>query len=121
MSLLNYFSHYFYNSDDQNKNQDQEISDNIYLEYDIINIDKKFIVSLNDIKSVNLQPVKPNLNKPKQQNNKFEKVNMRCLNKSQLDAIMNVKLKHIEINNENKVYEHRHPVLKELLDKTNRK
>ena len=73
------------------------------------------LVSIDDLKKVNLQPVKnlepnPSRNMPPY----IDKVDLRNLNKAQLDAIMNVKLKPIPPK-ENKIYEPRHPCLKELL------
>ena len=74
------------------------------------------LVSIDDLKKVNLQPVKdlepnPSRNMPPC----IDKVDLRNLNKAQLDAIMNVKLKPIPPK-ENKIYEPRHPCLKELLN-----
>ena len=118
--MLKYFSQYLYN--EEKKIQEEEILIDFHTENDIITVEKKFVISLSDIKSVNLQPVTKQLNKKKEQKtNNFEKINMRCLNKAQLDAIMNVKLKHVDNIVENKTYEPRHPVLKELLNKTNKK
>ena len=48
------------------------------------------------------------------------KVDLRNLNKAQLDQILNVKLKPTPPRNENRVYPVRHPVLRELLIKFNK-
>ena len=48
----------------------------------------------------------------------IDKFNLRCLNKAQLNVIMNVKLKPIPKVDKIQRYEPRHPVLKEILEKT---
>jgi len=68
------------------------------------------MVTVNDLKSVTLQPVKPL--KPM---NYFPKVDLRNLNKDQLYSILNVKLRPTPQNNIIKRYEVRHPCLRELL------
>lgn len=95
---------------------------------DIIDNDKNDIenynisfVSEDILKSVNLKPVKdiqpnPARNVPPN----FSKVDLRNLNKAQLNAILSVKLKPTPINDKIRVYEPRHPCLKELLNKTSK-
>ena len=76
---------------------------------------KKYLINIADLKSVNLQPVKdiipgPSRNMPPM----FDKVDLRNLNKAQLDAILNVKLKPTPPIVKKVYFEPRHPVIKEL-------
>ena len=111
--FYNYFGQYlptYYTDVDETKNSVVDDSE-IY----IIN---KHLVTLDDLKSVNLQPVKdiipnPSRNMPPL----FDKVDLRNLNKAQLTQILNVKLKHVTLDEQKKKYESRHPVLRELLEK----
>ena len=48
----------------------------------------------------------------------MEVFRLHALNKTHLDAIMNVKLRHVEVLPTTRVYSPKHPVLKELLEKT---
>jgi hypothetical protein len=80
--------------------------------------EKKYLISIDDLKSVNLQPVKdvipgPSRNMPAT----FDKVDLRNLNKAQMQAILNVKLKHTPPIEKPTYYAPRHPVLYELLMK----
>jgi hypothetical protein len=88
------------------------------------NINDDFVkigfVTINDLKSVNLNPVKDIIPNPSRNAPPFfEKVDLRNLNKAQLNCILNVKLKPIPQLEKVKVYEIRHPCLKELLSKRN--
>ena len=47
----------------------------------------------------------------------FDKIDLRNLNKAQLTQILNVKLKHVPLEEQKREYQPRHPVLRELLDK----
>ena len=99
MSLLfEYFNHYFYGNSKKNT-------------------DEKIIISIDDLKSVNLKPCTYPSNVPPV----FDKIDLRNLNKSQLDCILNVKLKHIPTIEKMVSYEPRHPVLAELLKKFDEK
>jgi hypothetical protein len=106
-NLLHNYYNYFYNFYFRNvetKNDDDFV--------------KVGFVTINDLKSVNLNPVKdivpnPSRNAPPF----FEKVDLRNLNKAQLNCILNVKLKPIPQLEKIKVYEVRHPCLRELLSK----
>lgn len=72
------------------------------------------MITVNDLKSVNLHPVKPIT-----AIHYYPKVDLRNLNKDQLTSILNVKLRPIPNNNNNnnikRIYEVRHPCLRELL------
>ena len=73
------------------------------------------MITVNDLKSVNLHPVKPLT-----AIHYYPKVDLRNLNKDQLTSILNVKLRPIPTNNNNnnnikRIYEVRHPCLRELL------
>ncbi len=67
----------------------------------------KHLVTINDIKSIRLNPVK-------ESENDLSRKEYDDLKK----LISNVKLNHVEVNDkQNKEYKHRHPVLNELLEK----
>ena len=107
--LQNYYN-YLYNFYFENNNIEQKNDDFVKVGY----------VSINDLKSVNLNPVRdivpnPSRNAPPF----FEKVDLRNLNKAQLNCILNVKLKPIPQLEKVKIYEVRHPCLRELLTKRN--
>ena len=59
----------------------------------------------------------PARNMPVKGSLKVDKFQLYILNQAQLKAIKNVKLKHIPQQTKTKIYEPRHPVLKELLSK----
>jgi hypothetical protein len=107
--ILDYFNYYFYGT----QNENNEKQNNIIIP---VNTEKKFLISIDELKSVNLQPCKniipaPARNMPPM----FDKIDLRNLNKAQLDCILNVKLKPIPKIEKIVYYEPRHPVLSELL------
>lgn len=107
-NILHNYYNYFYNFYSVNEKKDNINDDFVKIGF----------VTINDLKSVNLNPVKdivpnPSRNAPPF----FEKVDLRNLNKAQLNCILNVKLKPIPILEKVKVYEVRHPCLRELLSK----
>ena len=72
----------------------------------------QLIISSNEIKSVNLKPVSQRVLNSR----KYDKIDLRNLNQSQLQEIKDVKLKPVKKNDKQMIiYEPRHPVLKELL------
>ena len=76
---------------------------------------KKYFITIEDLKKVNLQPVKniipnPSRNMPPM----FDKVDLRNLNKAQLESILNVKLKPTPVIVKKIYFEPRHPVIREL-------
>ena len=102
-NYYNYFYNYYFGNTVEQKNDD---------------FIKVGYVSINDLKSVNLNPVKdivpnPSRNAPPF----FEKVDLRNLNKAQLDAILNVKLKPTPPIIKKIYFEPRHPVIRELHQK----
>ena len=101
--MFNYFSSYFYKNENIKKTDD---------------FVKVHYVSVNDLYSVNLYPVKDIIPNPSRNMPPFyDKVDLRNLNKAQLNSILNVKLKPIPLIEKNIVYEIRHPCLRELLNK----
>lgn len=114
MSLFtDYFNYYIYGIDNSIKKDEVKPSSGIEK-----NLDKKYLITLSDLKSVNLQPVKdiipaPSRNMPPL----FDKINLQNLNKAQLECILNVKLKPTPKVEKIIYYEPRHPVLAELLKK----
>jgi hypothetical protein len=114
MSIFaDYFNYYIYGIDNSVKKVEVKTSTEKEK-----NLDKKYLITLNDLKSVNLQPVKdiipaPSRNMPPL----FDKINLQNLNKAQLECILNVKLKPIPKLEKIIFYQPRHPVLAELLKK----
>ena len=110
--FYNYFKKLFNLSSSEEITYDDDDNDNTYY---IIN---KYLINSKDIQSIKLNPL------TKQSKSfKYDKIDLRNLNNSQLQDILNVKLKHTVINDnrETKKYQHRHPVLQELLEKFKKK
>ena len=117
-SIFDYFNYYFYGSSNENSIENKVENIKSECNTSLKKIDKKFLISIDDLKSVNLQPCKniipaPARNMPPM----FDKIDLRNLNKAQLDCILNVKLKHVPNVKKIVYYEPRHPVLLELLKK----
>lgn len=77
-----------------------------------------YLITAEDLLKVNLKPSNnivpnPSRNMPPF----FDKINLRMLNKAQLDTILSVKLRPIPENTKSKTYPIRHPVLRELTQK----
>ena len=103
---MKYFS-YFYNNENENENI-KKTDDFIKVSY----------VTIDDLQSVNLQPVKDIIPNPSRNMPPFyDKVDLRNLNKAQLNSILNVKLKPTPVIEKKIVYEIRHPCLREILNK----
>lgn len=108
-NILHNYYNYFYNFYSVNEKQNNND--------DFVKIG---FVTINDLKSVNLTAVKDIIPNPSRNAPPFfEKVDLRNLNKAQLNCILNVKLKPIPPLEKVKVYEVRHPCLRELLSKRN--
>jgi len=89
----------------QKKGDEEEVSK-------VIDEPFQMIISSTEIKSVNLKPVSQRVLNIR----KYNKIDLRNLNQSQLQEIKDVKLKHIDRKEKQLIdYEPRHPVLKELL------
>lgn len=105
MFLYNYVSRYF-NENNTNKEEKKD---------DFDDFQKIGFVSIKDLQSVSLQPLPPLRNTPS-----FKKIDLRNLNRAQLDCILSVKLRPIPPKMEEvRKYEVRHPCLRELLQKRN--
>ena len=79
---------------------------------------KKHLISIDDLKFINLQPVHniipgPSRNAPPE----FTKVDLCNLNKAQLNQILSVKLKPIPVLQKQTFFPPRHPVIFELYNK----
>jgi hypothetical protein len=112
--MLAYLQSYFYEQEDVKQQKVETTKD---MENDFVKVG---FISIADLKSVNLQPVKdvvpnPSRNAPPC----YTKVDLRNLNRAQLNSIMNVKLKPIPRVEKQRIYEVRHPCLRELLTKRN--
>ena len=98
------------------ENNSYHINENV--EDDCYLIDKKFLITKELLEEINLKPTDNIIPNPSRNMPPIDKMNLRCLNKAQLNIIMNVKLKPIPKIEKQRKYEHRHPVLKEMLEKT---
>jgi len=117
--VFNFFSEYFKNNVEE-KNYDNStskfhINDNTEDEYSVL--DKKFLISSEDLEKINLRSTKDIIPNPSRNMPLLDKISLQSLNKAQLD-ILNVKLKPIPKIEKIKKYEPRHPVLREILQKT---
>jgi hypothetical protein len=56
-------------------------------------VDKKYLISKDDLEKVNLKPATDIIPGPSRNMPLMDKINLRMLNKAQLDIILNVKLK----------------------------
>jgi hypothetical protein len=95
-----------------NYHVDENIEDDCYL------IDKKFLITKELLEEINLKPPIDIIPNPSRNMPPIDKVNLKCLNKAQLNIIMSVKLKPIPKIEKTQIYIPRHPVLKEMLEKT---
>ena len=103
--FTDYFNYYFYGE------EKKEIIDT---EIPV----KKFFINIEDLKKVNLQPVKDIIPNPSRNIPPFfDKVDLRNLNKAQLNAILSVKLKPTPPIIKKIYFEPRHPVIRELHQK----
>lgn len=106
-SSYKYISSFFY------ENESEEVKDSSSVDNDFVKVG---FISIKDLKSVQLHPVKDIIPNPLPC---FTKVDLRNLNRDQLNSIMSVKLKPIPKVEKNRNYEVRHPCLRELLTKRN--
>ena len=101
--IYNYINYCIYGEKVINTDEEEDF---IFIETE----NKKYLISANDLKSVNLIPIKEILpNK-----SKANKVNTRMLNRKEAENILNVKLKPVIRNKKIIYYSPRHPVLNEL-------
>ena len=117
MSLLNYIYDFWNTPKDNNLNENnyhvnENIEDGCYL------IDKKYLITRELLEEINLTPVQNVVPNPSRNMPPIDKINLRDLNKAQLNIILNVKLKPTPKIQKTYKYETRHPVLKEMLEKT---
>ena len=109
-TYYNYISQYF------NRQEHALNKKEVFVDDDFVKVGG--FVSIQDLKSVHLTPVMkeiPSRNAPVC----FSKVDLRNLNRAQLNCILNVKLKPVPVPPTvvKKIYEVRHPCLRELLKK----
>jgi hypothetical protein len=119
MSILYNYIHYFIYGDqyinEKNKDELRKEDDSSFILIQPEN--KSYLISINDLKSVNLTPVKNIIPGPARNMPPFDKVNLKMLNKAQLNQVLSVKLKPVIKNKKPDYYAPRHPVLKELHSK----
>ncbi len=119
---MSYLLNYVYNfwnptevvilKENNNYHINENVEDDCYL------IDKKFLITKELLEEINLKPPDNIIPNPRRNMPPIDKMNLRCLNKAQLNIIMNVKLKPVPKIEKQQKYEQRHPVLKEMLEKT---
>lgn len=104
-----------------NKPVDQPILSKSYqttnLDDDFSIVDKKYLISKDDLIKVNLKPVIDVIPNPSRNMPPMDKFNLKDLNKAQMNMILNVKLKPTKVNEKPKYYAPKHPVLQELVEK----
>ncbi len=76
-----------------------------------------YLVSIDELNSVKLKPIKTIIPAPARNMPRMNKFKLHMLNKAQLHAILNVKLKPVKLSTKPTTYLPRHPVLQELLSK----
>ena len=118
MSILSYMTSFFYSSSDSSGSK-PDIEYPNTLESDGIQNFNRVLISGSELDKVRLQlrPVNGVIPSPARNRPLLSKRKLRLLNIAQLAAIKRVKLKHITPNTKPLSYEHRHPVLRELLRK----
>jgi hypothetical protein len=87
------------------------------LDDDFSIVDKKYLISKDDLIKVNLKPVIDVIPNPSRNMPPMDKFNLRDLNKAQMNMILNVKLKPAIVNQKPVYYAPKHPVLRELVEK----
>lgn len=78
---------------------------------------KKFIISADDLKKVNLNPEKNVIPGPTRNMPVLDTFELQIHNKAHLDEILNIKLRPTVVNKKPTYYPPRHPVVKELNEK----
>ena len=112
MSILyNYF--FNYQTETTAEKETGYISD----EFTIVEPDKKYLITLNDLKSVGLKHTKDVIAAPSRNMPLINTLSLLKSNKAQLEEIMNIKLKPVKLNIKPVYYPPRHPVIRELNDK----
>lgn len=109
MSILTYLGSFFYGETKPVINYPEKLE----------NMNIKVCISHNDLIKVKsqLRPVTGVVPSPARNRPLLSKRKLHMLNIAQLAALKRVKLKHITPNTKKVVYKHRHPVLRELLEK----
>jgi len=119
MSILyNYINYFIYGDEDINeKDKIESYKDDDSSFIFIHPENRSYLISINDLKSVNLTPAKNIIPGPSRNMPPFDKVNLKMLNKAQLNQVLSVKLKPTIKNKKPEYYPPRHPVLNELHSK----
>lgn len=91
------------------------LNENVDTEYSLI--DKKYLISKEDLEKINLKPSDNIIPNPSRNMPIMDMVDLRSLNKAQLNLILNVKLKPTPKLEKQTKFEPRHPVLREILQK----
>ena len=110
MSFFSNLIYYFNGSDNKTEQYHTTSDDN-----DFSIVDKKYLISKEDLIKVDLKPVNNIIPNPSRNMPLMDKSYLKNSNKAQLDIIKNVKLKPTKRNEKPTYYEPKHPVLRELL------
>ena len=105
-SIVNYLSSWIYEPEEKG-----EISDNKETKETTVS----YLISADDLMSVKLKPLKNIIPAPARNMPHITKFELNKLNQAHLKAILNVKLKPVELAIKPDKYLPRHPVLLELL------
>ena len=116
-SIFNYLYSFYQTPNDTQPSVTSNKYQTTVLDNDFSIVDKKYLISKDDLVKVNLKPVSDIIPNPSRNMPLMDKVNLRDLNKAQLNMILNVKLKPAIVNQKPTYYEPKHPVLRELLQK----
>ena len=107
--LYSYFSSYLWNT------TTEEVKKEVKQE-DITNCNK-FLISIEDLNKVNLNPSKDVIPAPSRNMPLISMYNLHISNKAYLDEILNIKLKPAIINIKPEYYPPRNPVIREMNEK----
>ena len=112
-ALFNYISSWWVAPENHNEVE----VDNVILK-SFPNERRLSLIAPNDLINVKLNPIKDIIPAPARNMPPFDKFTLNVVNQAQLREILSVKLKPTRHIEKNTCYEPRHPVLKELLQKT---
>jgi len=113
-SLFTYIYDFMNVKSDTNINNKYHTNENVEDDYSVI--DKKYLISKEELEKINLKPSSDIIPGPSRNMPPLDKFNLQSLNKAQLTTILNIKLKPTPPREKILYYEPKHPVLRELLN-----
>jgi hypothetical protein len=118
-SIVEYLSAWWWNSPDPNLEVNVPLAPPLrHDETDEKKNKTKSLISIEDLISIKLKPVKNYIPAPARNMPAMNKYKLCMMNKAQLQEILRTRLKHVPKRQKKKSFIPRHPVLKELLSKT---